>query len=91
MIKNVKPASRKLAKTRKFIKIKSRIGNNFPIKQEEKYINKAGRTSHTGNEEKSIIEEGDLALLRKIDFLSFIAYLMGYIFFNLIYWSYMFR
>ena len=32
-------------------------------------------------------EEPDMKLLRKIDFMSFLAYLFGYIFFNIFYWA----
>ena len=32
-------------------------------------------------------EELDLEMLRKIDFISSIAYLLGYIFFNICYWA----
>ena len=35
---------------------------------------------------KDVMEEDDLAFLRKIDFNSFIAYLVGFILFNSFYW-----
>ena len=40
--------------------------------------------NNTGN--KDAMEEVDLAFLRKIDFNSFIAYLIGFILFNSFYW-----
>ena len=37
-------------------------------------------------ENKSMVEEVDMALLRKIDIISFLVYLSGYILFNCYYW-----
>ena len=45
---------------------------------------KAGQGLH--DDDKSTMEETDMALLRKIDFASFLAYLSGYILFNCCYW-----
>ena len=38
------------------------------------------------DDDKFAVEEADMALLRKIDFISFLAYLSGYILFNFYYW-----
>ena len=46
---------------------------------------KFGLNTNDGNKPHG--EEPDMELLRKIDFMSFLAYLFGYIFFNIFYWA----
>ena len=38
------------------------------------------------DENKSALKDADMALFRKIDIISFLAYLLGYILFNCYYW-----
>ena len=46
---------------------------------------KFGMAANNANNPKG--EEHDIELLRKIDFFCFVAYLLGYILFNIIYWA----
>ena len=48
---------------------------------------KVSQFGMTNDANKPQGEEPDMTLLRKIDFISFLAYLFGYIFFNIIYWA----
>ena len=48
---------------------------------------KVSQFGMTNDANKHTGEEPDMTLLRKIDFISFLAYLFGYIFFNIIYWA----
>ena len=51
-----------------------------PFKTEEQARNSC-------NEDDNVMEEADMKFLRKIDFYSFIAFLIVFIFFNSYYWA----
>ena len=83
----VSPSSSKASENEKMVEFGSRTGKFSALKAAaapyKKAIEVQKKISRNDNGE---MEEADINFLRKIDFNSFITYLIGFILFNCFYW-----
>ena len=85
--RKVTPLKAQTIKTKGIKEIGTQSGRLTALKGVAAQYKKAINVENNRDENDEGTEEADMALLRKIDNTSFLAYLLGYIIFNCYYWA----